>query len=83
VLFGAACELPDGLGAVPSSSGRLYDDVLRCCTEHGLTVETLPRLTDVDTWWSLSHAIDQGELLEGSVLHAQLLDAVRATSPLP
>ena len=83
VLFGAARELPAGLGDVLSSSGRLYDDVLRCCTEHGLTVETLPRLTDVDTWWSLSHAIDQGELLEGSVLHAQLLDAVRATSPLP
>jgi glycosyltransferase A (GT-A) superfamily protein (DUF2064 family) len=80
VLFGAACTLPDELGHLVSSSGRLYDDVLRCCTEHGLTVGTVPALTDIDTWWSISRAIDAGELGEDSVLHTHLLDAMRSTT---
>jgi len=79
VLFGAACELPDELSHVPASSGRLFTDVMRCCTEHGLTVETLPGLTDIDSWWSISRAIDEGELSEDSLLHAQLLGAMHAT----
>jgi hypothetical protein len=78
VLFGAGCTLPDELGDVRSSSGRLYDDVLGCCT--GLTVETLPTLTDIDSCLSISRAIDEGELLEDSVLHTQLLSAMRATA---
>jgi glycosyltransferase A (GT-A) superfamily protein (DUF2064 family) len=81
VLFGAACELPDELSHVPASSGRLFTDVLRCCTEHGLTVETLPGLTDIDSWSSISRAIDEGELLENSVLHTQLLSAMQASGP--
>jgi len=80
VLFGAACALPDELGHLVPSSGRLYDDVLQCCTEQGLTVGTLPALTDIDTWSSISRAIDEGELGEDSVLHAHLLDAMRATT---
>jgi hypothetical protein len=78
VLFGAACPLPDELGHLASSSGRLYDDVRRCCAEHGLTVESLPALTDIDSWWSITRAIDAGELLEDSPLHTRLLEAVRA-----
>jgi glycosyltransferase A (GT-A) superfamily protein (DUF2064 family) len=80
VLFGAACRLPDELGDVLSSSGRLYGDVVECCAQHGLTVETLPKLTDIDSWWSISTAIDEGELLEDSVLHARLLGAMQAAT---
>jgi glycosyltransferase A (GT-A) superfamily protein (DUF2064 family) len=80
VLFGARCELPDELSRVLSSSGRLYDDVLRCCIERHRTVETLAGLTDIDSWWSISRAIDEGELLEDSLLHTQLLDVMDATT---
>jgi glycosyltransferase A (GT-A) superfamily protein (DUF2064 family) len=80
VLFGAARDLPDEFGHLVPSSGRLYGDVLQCCTEHGLTAGTLPALTDIDDRWSISRVIDEGELPEDSVLHTHLLDAMPATT---
>lgn len=83
VLFGAAGELPDELADIRSSSGRLHDDVLACCAEHHLSVESLTPLTDLDTWWSISRAIDEGELREDSELHARLVHALTTTRTGP
>ena len=79
VLLGAAGPLPAELRHVRASSGRLHDDVLACCTERGLVVGSLAPLTDLDSWWSVSRAIDEGELREGSELHARLVRAMRAS----